>query len=104
MTNSSFNPKSRWDKHIPQVEETDNHNEESLNERIEVLARFKNGKIQPLAFFWNNKEYKIKNITYNWQERRGQEVISYFSVNTGADLYQVSFNNSTFNWHLNKII
>jgi hypothetical protein len=103
MRQPGFNPKARWDRHIPRVEE--NPNPQELNERIEVLTWFKKGKVQPRLFIWNNKKYKIKNITYNWQERRGQELISYFSVQTPeSDLYQISFNNNSFSWRINKII
>jgi hypothetical protein len=98
---SGFNPKARWDRHIPQTEDS---RPELLNERIEVLAWFKNAKIYPRLFSWNNKNYRIKQITYNWQERRGQETISYFSVNTNSGLYQISFNNTTFGWRIDKII
>lgn len=101
MAHSGFNPKARWDRHIPQVSHSD---PELLNEKIEVLAFFKGAKIYPRLFIWKSKIYKIRAITYNWQERRGQEVISYFSVNTGFDLYQLSFNNTSYSWHLDKII
>ena len=104
MPQQSFNPKARWDRQIPEVEETNNLNPQDLNERIDCLAWFKNGKIRPLKFIWSNKEYEIKNITYNWQERRGRELISYFSLDTGGGLYQISFNNSTFSWRIDKII
>lgn len=100
---SSFNPHSRWDRHIPQTgQETINTDE--LDERIEVLALFKNGAIYPRSFLWKNKKYSVEKITYNWQERSGKERISYFSVSTGADLYQISFNNTSYAWRMNKII
>jgi hypothetical protein len=103
MKPAGFSPKARWDRHIP---ETDNrtHDVNSLNEKIEVLVNFKNGKIYPKAFIWNSQEYKIKRITYNWQERKGEATINYFSVNTGADLYQISFNSKSNGWRLNKLI
>lgn len=101
MEQSGFNPKARWDRHIPQ---TNNYHPDKLNERIQVLAWFENGKISPRRFIWNHKTYKIKEITYNWQERQGREVISYFSVDTGTDLYQISFNNTSLDWRINKII
>ena len=102
MSNSGFNPKSRWDRHVPGTGDTFDTGQ--LNERIQVLAWFKNGKILPELFVWNNKEYKIEKITYNWQERRGQEIINYFSVNTNPDLYQISFNNTTCSWKIDKVI
>jgi len=101
MAHSGFDPKARWDRHIP---ETDQYDPDVINDRIEVLAWFKNAKIYPRIFIWRDRKYKIKTITYNWQERRGMELISYFSVSTGPNLYQISFNNTTFGWRINKII
>jgi hypothetical protein len=102
MKQSGFNPHARWDRHTPQTEEAPNP--EELNEKIEVLAWFRKGKLEPQLFIWNNKEYKIKKVTYNWQERRGRETISFFSVDTGNDIYQISFNNTSLTWQIDKII
>lgn len=99
----SFNPKARWDRHIPETG-SNNCNHEELNEKIEVLVRFNNGKIKPEFFIWKSREYKIRRITYSWQERLGLEIISYFSVDTDPDLYQISFNNTSFRWQIDKII
>jgi len=101
MQQSGFNPKARWDRFIP---EGDDHNTEELNDRIDVLAWFRRGKIYPKAIAWKEKLYPIQKITYNWQERCGAEMINYFSVDTGCGLYQISFNNTTYGWKLDKII
>lgn len=102
MKQAGFNPKARWDRHIP---ETANHvDPQELNENIAVLTWFRNGKIQPRLFVWKNKKCRIRNINYSWQERRGREVISLFSVSTGPDLYQISFNNTSYSWRLDRII
>jgi hypothetical protein len=101
MGPAGFNPKARWDRHIPQSSQ---HDPNLLNERIQVLAFFNGGKITPRLFIWNNKKYKIKSITYNWQERQGETTINYFSVDTGFDLYQISFNNTSLGWRIDKII
>ena len=102
MAISGFNPKARWDRHIP--EDSDSASPEFLNERIDCLALFKAAKIQPQKFTWRKLDYEIKSVNYSWQERRGQEIINYFSVSTGRDSYQISFNNTTFGWRLDKII
>jgi hypothetical protein len=102
MQHSSFNPKARWDRHIPETKEDPGPG--ILDERIEVLSWFRNGNIQPRAFIWNKKIYKIKQITYRWQERLGQAAISYFSVLTKANLYQISFNNASYSWKIDRII
>lgn len=98
--NHGFNPKARWDRQPLGV----NPDPETIDENIEVIARFKNAKIYPQMFIWKNKDFTITNITYNWQERRGQAVINYFSVNTDSGLYQISFNNTSFGWRIDKII
>ncbi len=101
MQQNSFSPKARWDRFEP---DKAGFNPEALNERIEVLAQFKHAKIFPKSFTWNNKEYPIQAITYNWQERVGQALINYFSVNCAGQLYQLSFDNSTFRWQIDKLI
>lgn len=102
MSNSGFNPNARWDRHIPETEY--GPDTENLDEKIQVLAYFNNAKVYPRIFIWNSRKYKIKNINYNWQERRGRELISYFSVSTISNLYKISFNNTTFGWKIDKII
>jgi hypothetical protein len=108
MKPAGFNPKARWDRNLPAgrqgIPQTNPVDCGLLNERIEVLAYFKAGKIYPRLFIWNNKEYAIKQITYNWQERLGRETISYFSISTGSDFYQISFNNTNYSWKIDKII
>ncbi len=101
MRQNSFNPKARWDRFEP---ENTAFNPEALDERIDVLALFRHARITPKSFTWNNKEYIIEKITYNWQERLGQALISYFSVSSSGQMYQISFNNSTFRWQIDKLI
>lgn len=100
MPTHGFNPKARWDRRIAGSESTP----ETLEEPIEVLALFRNTRIFPQQFTWKDRAYPIQRITYAWQERRGQELISYFSVDTGSNIYQISFNNTTFGWRVEKVI
>lgn len=102
MKPSGFSPHARWDRHIP--EDSGAHPPGLLEERIKVLAFFSAGRILPRAFFWRDRKYKVKAVHYSWQERQGAEVINRFSVDTGADLYQLSFSNATYGWKIDKII
>lgn len=104
MKQSGFNPHARWDKNTPQTQSSENTDNLELNEKIEVLVWFKNTKILPKIFIWKNKNYIIDNINYYWQERCGSETINYFSVQSSLNAYQLSFNNSCYSWHINKII
>ena len=102
MKQSGFNPQARWDRHIPETSDTSS--EDQFPQAIEVLASFGHGKVSPRQFRWNNKTYLVQKVTYTWQERRGQERINNFSVSTGPDLYQISFNTTHCSWQLEKII
>ena len=101
MRQNSFIPRARWDRFEP---DKGGLNPEVLNERIDCLAYFKNSRIFPKSFTWNNREYQVETITYNWQERLGQALVNYFSVLCANQLYQISFNNSTFRWQIDKIL
>jgi hypothetical protein len=101
MNQNSFSPKARWDRFEP---DKTGFNPDALDERIDVLAYFKQARIFPKSFTWKDKEYTIETITYNWQERLGQALVNYFSVSCSGQIYQISFNNSTFHWQIDKII
>jgi hypothetical protein len=102
MKSAGFNPYSRWDRNMPEGTSADPAGIE--NERISVLAWFRGTRIIPQRFEWKGKTYSIHTVTYTWQEHRGQELISYFAVNTDPDIYQISFHNRSFSWFLNKKI
>jgi len=93
-----FNPSARWNRDLPQ------NQSDLLNEIISVSVFFDKGKIIPQSFIWRKNLHQIKQITYFWQERQGVELVSFFSVDTGVDIYQLSFNNTSFGWRLDKII
>ena len=101
MNQNSFNPHARWDRFEP---DKTGFNPDCLEERIDVLVFFKHAKIYPKSFTWNNKEYPVEKITYNWQERFGQALVNYFSVLCIGQMYQISFNNTTFRWQIDKLI
>jgi len=39
---------------------------EDVNEPIEVIVVFRNRKMQPLRFKWNERVYKISNVNGGW--------------------------------------
>ena len=90
-----FTPDSRWDRHLPHQ----SHQEEP----IEVGVIFKEGKLLPKWFTRNGRKYSIKEITYQWQDHRGNESLYFFSVSDGANLYQIYLNNRYLHWRLAKV-
>jgi len=103
MNRTGFNPRARWDVPI----KSNNHhqdNPEILDVPIEVKAEFKGGRVFPLSFTLSNKKYPIERITYNWQVHQGQAVVHYFAVISAEVIYQISFNNTSLGWRLEKIL
>ena len=95
-----FNPQARWDRVLPQGDDSP----EILNESIKVNCLFERGKIIPRYFIWKNKLYKVKKLNFFWQHKQGRETISSFSLETNSGTYQLSLSNINLSWKLDKII
>jgi hypothetical protein len=89
-----FNPNARWDRPLPQ------DNSAKADEPIEVEAIFEKGKITPLWFNFGGIRHNIKEVTYRWQDRKGQEILYYFSVSDGEEVFQIYLSNKTLTWKL----
>ena len=88
-----FSPDSRWDRHLP----GESHSNE---EALEVGVIFRKGKIIPKWFVRNTTRHPIKEVTYEWADKRGGEILYFFAVSDGQALYQIYFNTTQLNWRL----
>ena len=61
---------------------------------------FRGKRVKPEWFVWRGREYRIEEITYSWQERKGRELYHYFTVTDGANVYQLAYNAQTLDWIL----
>jgi len=58
-------------------------------------------KIRPVWFIWEDREHRIKEITYTWSSREGRSLFYYFSVTDRADnLYELCYHTDSATWHL----
>lgn len=71
-----------------------------LNEKIKVGAVFRNGTVFPKWFQNKNRKVRVKEITYTWKKRDGDNTFLHFSVTDGATLYELSFQPDTLSWNL----
>ncbi len=77
---------------------------EKVQEPVEVLGRFHEGKIQPLRFRWRGRVFTITETTGTWVKRAGEHRVHYFSVGVGTrDYYELSYQARTSNWFLENI-
>lgn len=76
---------------------------EEINEQIVVVAVFKNGRCLPYSFDWQGRRYKVDQINLEHQERRGDDLLFYFSVTSGGNSYELSFDSRHLVWSLDRI-
>ncbi len=77
---------------------------EKINETIEVGAVFGKANIRPKWFLWSGRKIDVKEISYSWKAREGDAVIQYFAVTDGATSFEISLNQKTMSWTLEKTI
>ena len=76
---------------------------ESIEEPIEVLARFDRGALLPFRFRWNQSVFKIAKVTSTWEDREGQYRRCFFAVLTESnDYFEMRFHVQDFSWILSK--
>ncbi|OGS39401.1 MAG: hypothetical protein A2551_00590 [Elusimicrobia bacterium RIFOXYD2_FULL_34_30] len=78
-------------------------NHTKVNQKVKIGAVFEGLNIKPKWFFWINKKFEVKNITYQWKSKIGDATIIHFSVSDGTNLYELSFNQKTLEWRLENI-
>lgn len=79
-----------------------NHMYETIGEKIEVAAIFRNGKAFPKAFKWKGRKYEVEQINLAHEEKNGTSIIFCFSVTSGGNFYELSFDNINLIWKLEK--
>lgn len=76
---------------------------ETIDEPIEVLARFERGRVAPFRFRWNQSTFRISKVTGSWQDREGQHQRYHFSVlSENNDYFELRFHSGELTWTLSK--
>ncbi len=88
-----FNPQARWDRSLPGEQGAD-------AEIVEVIARFRKGRIVPLYFFRGENRFDIQRIHYSWSQRKGSNRIIYFNVSDKNDNYCLFLDAEMMSWRL----
>lgn len=76
---------------------------EEINERVSVVAIFKNGQAVPHSFRWRGRKYLVEKVNLVHEEKRGKEILFCFSVSSGGNSYELIFDNLHLTWTLEKI-
>ncbi len=78
---------------------------EKINERIDTLVFFDGSQIKPLRFRWNGRIYRIKEVTANWQTRRGIYIQKRFTaVDRSENYFQLCYDLSKTGWSITSVL
>ncbi len=76
---------------------------ESLNDPVDVLTVFTEGRIEPLRFRWKGRVIRVRRITGRWSRREGQSLLRYFSIEgPGAETYELFYDPRGPRWILSR--
>ena len=73
---------------------------ETINEPIEVIAAFKQGKLEPAQFLWQGREILVKKINLAYSSWEGRTKFYYFAVTDSVNYFKLQFNAESLNWTL----
>ena len=75
-----------------------------IREHIRVGAVFGPGpKIHPVWFDWRFRKHPVREVTYHWRHRAGEDLILHYSVTDGTTLYELVYNASQQLWLLESV-
>lgn len=77
---------------------------EELNETIDVVTVFREGRMAPVKFRWAGRTHPVARVAYRWVTRQGAYPIHHFSV-VAADgqIYEIILNTQNMNWSIVKV-
>lgn len=77
---------------------------EKVQESVEVLTKFDEGKIRPMRFRWRGRVFTVTEVTGSWIKRVGDHREHFFSVGVGTkDHYELRYRARTSCWTLENI-
>lgn len=73
-----------------------------INERVEVLVRFGEGKVIPVSFEWKNREYRVKSVPLIFERSDGGRKYLCFSVETGGMMVELRWDLQNFQFSITQ--
>lgn len=74
-----------------------------VEEKIKVLAVFKNGTVFPYIFQWGNRKYIVNKVNLSYQEREGVSANYYFAVESKELVAKIKYNDKSLIWLLEEV-
>jgi len=76
----------------------------SCDEPIQVIARFRDGRFEPMRFLWNGRRHRVEKVTGRWATRSGHYNVFRFALVDENDTYfEISLDSKDMAWRLNRV-
>jgi hypothetical protein len=76
---------------------------ESLNDPVDVLTAYVDGKVEPLRFRWKGRVVRVRRVTGRWSRREGQTVLRYYAVEGEAEAtYELCYDPRGSRWQISR--
>jgi hypothetical protein len=77
---------------------------ESLNQPIEVLSVFAEGRLRPLRFKWRNQVVRVSRVTGEWDRQEGIGLVRYFAVLAeNSDYFELAYDVQQTRWRICRV-
>ncbi len=77
---------------------------QSVQEPIEVITMFAEGRVQPLRFRWGKRVVRVSKVTGEWARNEGDSRIHYYSVlGDSSDYFELAYDARKVQWTLVKV-
>jgi len=77
---------------------------EELNDPIDVVTVFRDGRMAPVKFRWSGRVYPITRVAYTWVTRQGAYPVHHFAVFTDdGQSWEILLNTQTMQWSVVKV-
>jgi hypothetical protein len=73
---------------------------ETINETIEVIAKFSDKKTIPVKFLWHGREILIKKVNLAYSAWEGRTKFHFFAVSDDTNYFKLQFNAENLSWTL----
>jgi hypothetical protein len=73
-----------------------------IEEKIKTGVIFSKNRIYPKWFMWRERKIDVTEVTYMWNTAEGNAMIIHFSAVGAGGYYELSFNQKTLEWKLEK--
>ena len=77
---------------------------QKVQEHVRVAVIFGPGnRLRPVWFDWQRRKHQVREVTYHWRHRTGNDLILHYAVTDGAALYELAYNATEQVWVLESI-